>query len=341
MEDIVEQMSDHGQTELEDSPSLTLEGQDSVPGKESKVIAIQRLIARVENLPTLPVIASELLGCLDDPDASAAALANLISTDQALATRLLRLANSAYYGFPRRIGTINLAVVVLGFDTVRDLSLSLLITDSFFRPAKEMPLDMDATWRHSVAAAIAGRMLLRSSGANVPGEGFIAGLVHDVGKLFLARYFPSEYSQVISLVRESKLQLLLAEDVIFGLNHAIVGGWLLDEWDLPVWLVDSTRDHHGAGADDEWGLLAQNTCFADALVQRAGYEAGGGAPLEISPRIMSSLRLKTTETREVDYPYYLERLQQEMLRAGDFIRALRAGGESEARGQKETSTSYP
>jgi len=339
MEKFVEPLELRKKPEAEESPELMLDEADQAIGQESTAIAIQRLIARVDSLPTLPVVTTQLLECLDNPDAPAAALASLISTDQALATRLLRLANSAYYGFPRRIGTINLAVVVLGFDTVRDLSLSLLITDSFFRPASEMPLDIDAAWRHSMAAAIASRMLLRSSGANVPGEGFVAGLVHDVGKLFLARYFPAEYSRVVGLARDEGMHLLTAESQVFGLTHGIVGGWLLDEWNLPVWLVDSTRDHHGVGADDEWGLLSQHIWFADALVRRAGYEAGLGVPFEISSQIASNLRLKKDETGDVDYPYYLEKLQQEMLRAGDFIKALRAGSEAEPRSSKERSKS--
>ena len=339
MEKLVEPLSLRERPEPEESLELVRDDQGQVIGKESSALAVQRLISRVENLPTLPLVTSELLECLDDPDAPAAALANLISTDQALATRLLRLANSAYYGFPRRIGTINLAVVVLGFDTVRDLCLSLLITDSFFRASSEMPLDLDAAWRHSVATAIASRMLLRSSGANVPGEGFVGGLVHDVGKLFLARYFPAEYSRVMGRVREEGIHLLAAEAEVFGLTHAIVGGWLLDEWNLPVWLVDSTRDHHGVGGENEWGLLSQNICFADALVRRAGYEAGSGSFFELTSLLTANLRLKTNEAGELDYPYYLDKLQQEMLRAGDFIRALRAGGEAEPRGSKEVSKS--
>ncbi len=337
MEKLVEPLNLRTKAGSDESSELTLDDPERDIGKESAALAMQQLIARVENLPTLPVVTSEILECLENPDAPAAALANLISTDQALATRLLRLANSAYYGFPRRIGTINLAVVVLGFDTVRDLCLSLLITDSFFRSSSEMPLDMDAAWRHSMATAIASRMLLRASGANVPGEGFVAGLVHDVGKLFMARYFPAEYSRVIGLTREEGVRLLSAESQVFGLTHAIVGGWLLDEWNLPVWLVDSTRDHHGVGGEDEWSLLSQNICFADALVRRAGYEAGSGASLEITPHLASNLRVKKTETGEVDFPYYLEKLQQEMLRAGDFIRALRAGAEAEPRGSKDKS----
>ena len=334
MEKLVEPLNNRTELEAEESPNLVRDDREEVIGKESAAIAMQRLIARVENLPTLPAVASELLECLDNPDTPAAALANLISTDQAMATRLLRLANSAYYGFPRRIGTINLAVVVLGFDTVRDLCLSLLITDSFFRPSSELQLDMDAAWRHSMATAIASRMLLRSSGANVPGEGFVAGLVHDVGKLFMARYFPAEYKSVIGLIDKGGMQPLIAETEVFGLTHAIVGGWLLDEWNLPLWLVDSTRDHHGVGGPDEWGLLSQNICFADTLVRRAGYEAGAGSPFEITPHLISNLHLKKNEAEEVDNTHYLEKLQQEMLRAGDFIRALRTGVESEPLGAK-------
>jgi len=284
---------------------------------------MRRLAERVESLPVLPRITAQLLEALDEPDTSAADLANLISSDQALATRLLKLANSAYYGFPRRIGTVNLAVVVLGFETVRDMCLSVLITDSFFHDIGKLPQDMEAAWEHSLSAAVACRLLLRSTAAANPGEGFVAGLVHDIGKLFLARYFPEEYLRLLRKATESGLPLLEAETEVFRVTHPLAGAWLLDAWNLPLWLVYSTRDHHGVQNGSEPDGLTQAVSFADLLVRRAGFEAGPGVATEVTPEMIRVLRLKTDVIGSPDYNYYFEKLQQELQRADELLKIMR------------------
>lgn len=285
---------------------------------------IRRLAGRVAGLPALPIIATHLCEAVDDPHTSASDLAALISSDPALATRLLKLANSAYYGFPRRIGTVNLAVVVLGFETVRDLSLSVMITDCFFGDVGELPFDLGEFWRHSLATAVGARMVYRMCDASHPGEGFIAGLVHDIGKLFLARYFPETYTQVIHKVKQEGLSLLNAEKEICSVTHPVAGAWLLEEWNLPVWLVDSTLNHHGNDSSEELGKLAQAVQFADLLVKMACFE-GGGCSVEtvITPEMIESLKLKKNDSSEPDYDAYLEKLQHELQRAEGLMDTIR------------------
>lgn len=285
---------------------------------------IRRLVGSVSGLPALPKITTQLLEAVDDPDTSASDMATLISADPALATRLLRLANSAFYGFPRRIGTVNLAIVVLGFETVRDLCLSVLITDCFFQDDGELPLDLEGFWRHSLATAVTSKMIYQMSGAHQPGKGFIAGLVHDIGKLFLARYFPADYAKMLDKVQIENLPLLEAETAVFSLTHPVAGSWLLEEWNLPVWLVESTRDHHRGEGDGDPGALAQAVSFADHLIRRARIDGGHpGVQMAVSDKMIASLRLKKNIYDEPDYDAYLERLQRELQRADELMEALR------------------
>ncbi|MCX6640525.1 MAG: HDOD domain-containing protein [bacterium] len=280
---------------------------------------IQQLVGSISGLPALPAIALHLLEAAEDPNTSASDLATLISADPALATRLLRLANSAYYGFPRKIATVNLAVVVLGFDTVRDLCLSVLVTDCFFNETGELPFQMEQFWKHSLATAICARMVYKLSDASHSGDGFIAGLLHDVGKLFLAKYFPKEYTMVMGKVQNDGMPLLEAERMVFSATHPVAGAWLLDEWNLPVWLVESTRTHHQEVADEPSSKLAMAVTFSDLLVRKARIEGGPGVPTELSPELMSTLQLKKNVYGEPDYDAYLDKLQRELRRADDLF----------------------
>ncbi|MFH1861256.1 MAG: HDOD domain-containing protein, partial [bacterium] len=178
---------------------------------DNEAMRIKRLTAQISGLPALPAIAAQLIEAVDDPKSTAQSLANLVSSDPALAARLLKLANSAYYGFPRTVGTAHQAVVLLGFEVVRDLCLSVLITDCFFVSDNDIPLNMEAFWNHALTSAVCCRMIMRATRGKTPGEGFIAGLVHDIGKLLLAKYFPNEYRQLLKEVQIEKQPLLEAE----------------------------------------------------------------------------------------------------------------------------------
>ncbi|MFH1735689.1 MAG: HDOD domain-containing protein, partial [bacterium] len=271
-------------------------------------------------LPALPIIASKLLDAVDDPDTSAAELAELISSDPALATRLLKLANSAYYGFPRRIGTVNLAVVVLGFETVRDLCLSVIIADCFFHTDDELPLNMEQFWRHSLYTAIASRLIYKMAGAHQLGEGFIAGLVHDIGKLFFARYFPSEGIQIIEEVQNNGTPLLQAEQKILKVTHPVAGAWLLEEWNFPEWLVEATRNHHIDSGNEEAQRLPLSIQFGDYMVRQT-FDHGSqyGVDFELSPALIKSLKLYCDENDKVDIAMYAEKINEELEKSSGFL----------------------
>ncbi|RJP81630.1 MAG: HDOD domain-containing protein [Candidatus Zixiibacteriota bacterium] len=288
---------------------------------DAEILQVKRLAESIPGLPALPAVAAQLMEAMDDPTTSAAELARLISSDPALTARLLKLANSTYYGFPRRIGTVNLAVVVLGLETVRDLSLSVLITDCFYHPHDDLPFPFDKFWSHSLTSAVAARLIFRLCGIPNPGEGFVAGLVHDIGKLFLGRYYPQKYAAALRRTEEG-VSLLEAEREVFGAAHPLAGAWLLDSWNLPAWLVEAVRDHHAASGDA--GRQALAISFADLLVRRAHFDGGGPRhDREASPEMVGALGLKKDVYGVPDYGAYLEKLRRELQRSEDMTEAFR------------------
>ncbi|MDQ2798788.1 MAG: HDOD domain-containing protein, partial [Armatimonadota bacterium] len=153
----------------------------------------------LQDLPPLPAVIVRVMQTINDPNTSATDLNRLISGDQALASKVLRLVNSSYYGFPRRISTITHAVVILGFNTVRNLTTSLGVFNAFDTRNQRTALNREEFWSHSIGTAVAAGVIGKRKGIPTKSteEVFVGGLMHDVGKLFLDQFFPDQYAIAI------------------------------------------------------------------------------------------------------------------------------------------------
>lgn len=190
----------------------------------------------MESLPTLPVIAGQIMECMNDPNSSIQDLANVIMRDQSMSAKILKLVNSAFYGFPKRIGTISHAISILGFETVRGLVLGVSILDTF----RIKEFDLLDFWRHSIRTASC--MAYLSERLNYPrrDEAFTVGLMHDVGKLVFMLKAPEQYHQVLS----GEGAQLERETNVFGVNHAQIGARVAQAWNFPDSYVQGIECHH-------------------------------------------------------------------------------------------------
>ncbi len=205
---------------------------------------LQRFRAEVigrKNLPTIPAMLGQVLRLIEKEDASAKELVNLIEHDQALTGKMLRLANSAFFGQARRVATIPRAVMLLGFSTVRNLALGVKVWDTL--AAGLAPGRIEELWAHAVVVAIATKVLTAKLCAGDPDEAFTAGLLHDVGRIVLAGRFGDAYWRAIADVDPDQ-RIEAVEQASFGVDHGEVGGWLLEAWGLPPPIVDAARLHH-------------------------------------------------------------------------------------------------
>jgi putative nucleotidyltransferase with HDIG domain len=225
--------------------------------------AMQQFRAEVmtrKNLPTIPTVLARILQLADAENTSGKDLIAVIEYDQALTGKMLRLANSAFFGQSRRVATIPRAVVLLGFSTVRNLALGVKVWDTLGVGIARNRLE--ELWAHAVAVGVATKTLAARLRAGDPDEAFTAGVLHDVGRLILAMRFREEYWQCVGGAGESG-PIARQEAASLGVDHAEVGGWILEAWSLPPAIVEAVRSHH---ADDARpgvpGLLA----VADRLV---------------------------------------------------------------------------
>lgn len=226
---------------------------------------IRRITERIIGLPTLPTVVSKMIELVDNPKTSAGSLARLISTDQSLTARILKLANSAYYGFSREISTVNMAIVVMGFNAVKDMGLSLSVFDIFKDSTDFKYFDITKFWEHSVGCGVASKMMAHRYHHSIAGEAFVAGLLHDIGKVILNQYSHKEFVEIMTRVTVGEECFDDAERAVTGTHHGEIGGWLADRWRLPRAISESIRRHHTPAEARREPLLVALVNIADYL----------------------------------------------------------------------------
>jgi putative nucleotidyltransferase with HDIG domain len=198
----------------------------------------------IPDLPTLPNIVMKVNNLLQDPDTSIKELGDTVETDQAMVTKILRLVNSTFYGFRSKIRNISHAIIILGFNNVRNALVSVSIIKTFSGKNAFEGFEIEDFWKHSVAVAVTSRYLSEQSRLDSPDDCFVSGLLHDIGKLVLSQYFTESFGQVWKSVKRNGLSFYEAEQKLLPVSHAQIGGHLAKKWQFPVSLIDSITYHH-------------------------------------------------------------------------------------------------
>lgn len=199
-------------------------------------------------LPTLPAVVESILKIGRDESASATELANAISMDQAIVNKTLKLANSAYYGFIRRIDTVSHAIALIGFNEVIALILGMSVFSAFKLKSGKHFLDIKNLWLHSISCAFMAKKISKKTGPSGEAPIFLCGLLHDMGKVILEVYLPDEYNEVLELSKKTNTPLFIKEEEMLGLNHSMVAGLIMERWNLPDNLRLPCRFHHNSAA---------------------------------------------------------------------------------------------
>ncbi len=221
------------------------------------------------------MIVSRIAQKITNPTTNAADIGKLIEQDQSLTTKVLRLVNSAYYGFPKQIKSIQHAVVILGFSKVKTIIVTASVF-SAFKNRKAVSLDLERFWQHSLGVAIASKAVAEQIGIAHAGEdAFIGGLLHDIGKVVLDQYQPGIYSPIVKYARDKGILLVEAEREVMGLTHAAVGEWMMEKWRLPPLLVQMVSSHHHPNRHMEHRDMLTAIHIGDILARSIGIGNGG------------------------------------------------------------------
>lgn len=206
---------------------------------------LETIVKNLSNLPSLPFIAEKIVSVADGRNSQVGDIVEVISIDQALTAKVLKLVNSSFYGFSTKITTVSRAVIILGLQTIKTLALGVNV----FKTVSTIcggcvVFDMKKFWEHSLGVAAGSKLIARLIGFKQYEEAFLAGLLHDIGKIILSEYLPNEFAEALVLARGGALSLLEAENRIIRADHEVAGDYLAERWKLPFALKRSISQHH-------------------------------------------------------------------------------------------------
>jgi len=207
---------------------------------DSKLAAI---IRQVDSIPALPATVCNVMAVTGNPESTAHDLMKVILPDQSMCATILKIANSAFFGIPRQVATLEKAVVVLGFNEVRNIVLGKAVFTSFQRMPRENQEETNLFWEHSFTCAIAAKIIAEELGYS-PSEMFIGGLLHDIGKLAMLMTFPRDYTLMFELTKPHQFPSVLPEYEEFSTSHDEIGQRLLRRWLFPESLIAACGYHH-------------------------------------------------------------------------------------------------
>ncbi|MCE5198618.1 MAG: HDOD domain-containing protein [Armatimonadota bacterium] len=270
------------------------------------------------DLPSMPATLARIIQITNDSDATSEELARYVMLDQSLSTKVLRLANSAFYGRRMKAETITEAVVTLGFTSIRNLAASASVVDALF-PKRLFPgFSWPDMWAHSVTVGVASeaiysRMVGRCSGDSE--AAFVAGLLHDVGKLIIARALPQRFIQVVEACRDYNYDSIRAENSVLSTTHARIGYDLAEQWDFPEKLSAGIAHHHAPENASEHEDLARAVHAANLLAKRMGKNYVVGVPVDISLKDVAD----TVDLRVEDMGYIVDQVREKVRQCSEII----------------------
>jgi len=287
-----------------------------------KLEQIKQQILSIGDLPTLPHIALEVSRLANLSNSGMSDLVRIIHNDPALTTKVLKIANSAFYGMPKRIESLNMALVVLGMREINHLVTSICIFKAFPAVQGRPTFDRERFWEHSagcgeIAKVIAHKLSIRSYGAE-----FTAGLLHDIGKIVLDQYFHDDFLAALEISHDENIPMAVAEERVLGVSHTHIGAWLSQMWNLPPNLVDVIVFHHEPTDSKEYNTLCALIHLSDAFCKQLGIGFSGDevqVSLETDPA-WSALKKVNPQIDEIDVGQFLLEIESGVERAREFVR---------------------
>ncbi len=269
-------------------------------------------------LPTLPIFIDKILEIAGKDDTSSKDLAQFIGNDQAISNKILRLANSAYYGMMKEIDSIARAITIIGFNEIISLTIGMSVISTFQKKHLEGILDLDNLWKHSIACGFASKIIAKQIKMNIVEQIFLNGLLHDMGKILFANYFPDEYRYTLLEAEKEQTHLHCKEKEILGVDHAMLSGMIMEKWHFPDNLVFPSRYHHSPEmCPSRYQRSAYVIKLADYLCLKAEIGKSGTPVIPETGDVKKNLGLNDEDITSCE-----EELKKQKAKIDEFFKAI-------------------
>jgi len=228
------------------------------------------ILGTIESIPTLPIISQRIMEITGDEDASFKKLVGIVEKDQALAVKILKVANSAFYGLLSKVTSLEHGLVVLGTNQVKSVVLGASV-HGFFSDDKKGPFDRTRFWKHAIICSQVAEFLRKHFKIKKDDSLFLAGLIHDVGKVILDKYFHEEFLRIMDHVSSTGTTFSEAETLVLGTTHYQIAAKLLKQWKFPDMVIMQVLYHHAPWYDIHYMTNSNIIYLANIFTKLAGY----------------------------------------------------------------------
>jgi putative nucleotidyltransferase with HDIG domain len=260
---------------------------------------IKNIASLLKSFPSMPGAAVKLLALIDDPDMSVSQIEAILKHDAGLTANILKLANSAYFGIPSKVGSVRQAVLILGLKRLIQMVIASCVSAVMDKPVPGYDLPPGELWRHSIAVSVAAEGLVKELEIGATEEIFTAALLHDVGKLVLGTFVKDEFAEIEAALKRD-VSFEVAEEMVLGTNHADLGAQILTQWSLPSDIVNAVRWHHTPESADKIDTMLDIVHVANVLCLMIGIGAGSdGLQYQPSEVVVERLGLESYHIEKV------------------------------------------
>lgn len=271
---------------------------------------VNKILINLDEFPTLPTIYSNLLECIANPRSTVNDVAEIISKDQSAVLKVLKTVNSPLYGISKKVETIKDAVFHLGFNEIKNLVIALSVISTFSNIKPSRNFSLIEFWKHSVAVGVISKLVGVACGEKNTENYFLAGVIHDVGKLFFVQYFHEKYDEVIEIANKKNIDLKIAELSYFGVNHADIGEKISAKWQLPEVFQSVIKHYSDLETTNGNSVITAAVSLADFISDLLGIGLKNNRNIfRPNPRIWEILNLKKGAILEL-YPKIIENYNQ-------------------------------
>ncbi|MGD8451291.1 MAG: HDOD domain-containing protein [Phycisphaerae bacterium] len=262
---------------------------------------LQKAMSRFTEINSLPEITAKVVGVVEDPRATAQDMHEIVKNDPALATKVLKVVNSAFYGLPSQVASLDRAIIMLGLSAVKNIALAASLAQMF----KGDPITSQFTphdlWRHSISVGVCARLLARRAGIAQADEFFVAGLVHDMGLLVIGQLLPAKLTEIAELCSGEPQNYCAAEQRLIEADHQIFGAALATKWKFPPAICNTVAYHHEPdilGADARKVVTMVYVADTICCKMKHGYYLTGEAQ-EVTAEMLALIGVTPTVMGEV------------------------------------------